>query len=221
MRSMRARTARANDCALTNFARVAVTVLFVIVFALDRLDRYRLAPPWLAEAFLVTAVVAMIVAAVTRSPRWHRVELAVLWSITGLGLGYNAVNLATVIHRLVFEDVKPSTLFFTALTIWINNVLVFTLAYWLLDGGGPDARERRLSYPDFDFPAMSEPEKVPPGWKPGLADYFFVGFTTATAFSPTEAQPLTARAKLLMIAESTMSLTTIAIVAARAINIIQ
>jgi hypothetical protein len=65
------------------------------------------------------------------------------------------------------------------------------------------------------------PEKVRPARKPSLVDYLFVAFTTATAFSPTEAQPLTSRTKLLMIFESAMSLTTIAIVAARAINIIQ
>lgn len=206
---------------MQNSTRVGVTIVLGIVLFLDGLDRYRLAPPWLAEAFFACAFAAMLLAAVTRSAFWHRIELIVLGCIVGLGMAYNAVNLANVVHRLAFMDVKPSTLFYTALTIWVNNVFVFTLAYFLIDGGGPDARQRGGSFPDFDFPAMHASGEVPEGWRPGLPDYLFVGFTTATAFSPTEAQPLTGRAKLLMVGESAMSLTTIAIVAARAVNIIQ
>ncbi|MBV8529831.1 MAG: hypothetical protein JO104_00820, partial [Candidatus Eremiobacteraeota bacterium] len=70
-------------------------------------------------------------------------------------------------------------------------------------------------------PAMSDPQRVRPDWKPTLADYLFLGFTTSTAFSPTEAQPLTARTKLLMMTQSAISLTTISVLAARAINLIQ
>ncbi|HEY1428051.1 MAG TPA: hypothetical protein VGF18_00630 [Candidatus Tumulicola sp.] len=91
--------------------------------------------------------------------------------------------------------------------------------YWLIDAGGPDARqagERR--YLDFTFPAMDEGDRVPPNWRPGIIDYLFLGFTTATAFSPTEALPLSARAKALMMIESAISLITIAVVAARTIN---
>jgi len=100
--------------------------------------------------------------------------------------------------------------------------LTFTLIYWLIDRGGPDARIGAApDYPDFDFPAMSEPEKVVPNWQPTIVDYLFIGFTTNTAFSPTEAMPLTARAKALMIAQSVVSLVTIVMLAARAIGIIQ
>ncbi|MGP8100575.1 MAG: hypothetical protein ACLQHL_07405 [Candidatus Cybelea sp.] len=76
-------------------------------------------------------------------------------------------------------------------------------------------------YPDFDFPAMDESAPVPPDWRPGIVDYLFLGFTTSTAFSPTEAMPLTARAKLLVMFQSGISLITIAIVAARTINILK
>ena len=206
---------------MENSARAGVGLILAIVLALDSVDRYRLAPQWLPETLLALALVAMLLAALTRSPLWHRIELVALWCVVGFGLVYNALNLASVINRLVFQSVTPSTLFFTALAIWVNNVFIFTLAYFLLDAGGPDARKRGAPYPDFDFPAMHAGDEVRPGWRPGLVDYLFLGFTTATAFSPTEAQPLTPRAKLLMMAESVMSLTTIAIVAARAINIIQ
>jgi hypothetical protein len=48
----------------------------------------------------------------------------------------------------------------------------------------------------------------------------FLAFTTATAFSPTEAMPISYRAKLLMMLEGLISLVTILAVAARAINIL-
>lgn len=207
---------------MTNSARAGVASIFLAVVLLDQIDRYQLAPPWFAAAIFAIVVVAMFASAVTGSPRWHRVELIALWSTVLLGLCYNTLNLYNVINRLVFHAVHPSTLFYTALTIWINNVLIFSIVYWLLDGGGPDARARGLAiYPDFDFPAANAPEKVRPNWQPSLPDYLFLGFTTATAFSPTEALPLTSRAKLLMMVESILSLTNVAIVAARAINIIQ
>ena len=59
-----------------------------------------------------------------------------------------------------------------------------------------------------------------PGWRPTFVDYLFLGYVTATAFSPTDALPMTSRAKMLMLTESTISLTTILLVAARAINIL-
>jgi hypothetical protein len=51
-------------------------------------------------------------------------------------------------------------------------------------------------------------------------DYLFLSYSTATAFSTTDVPPMTARAKLLMMLESTISLTVIVVVGARAINIL-
>jgi uncharacterized membrane protein len=204
-----------------NSTRLGLAAIFGFVAALDLLDRYRLAPNGLAESVLVVVAVTMVVAAATRTDLWHRIELVVVWIVVGLGLVYNVLNLCSVVDKLVFQAVEPSKLFFTALAIWINNVLIFALLYWLIDKSGTLARRRVHGYPDFDFPAFDAGDKVPPDWRPGLVDYLFLGFTTATAFSPTEAQPLTARAKLLMILQSAISLTTVAVVAARAINVIQ
>jgi hypothetical protein len=195
-------------------------LVLVIIYALDSIDRYRIAPAWAADAVVLIVAASVGISLIARSPLWRRVELAVLWGAVTISLLYNALNLYNVCYKMIFHDVQASTLFYTTLGIWINNVLNFAILYWLMDGGGPDARHAGAGYPDFDFPASDLPNKVPPGWRPGLVDYFFLGFTTATAFSPTEAQPLTARAKLAMIAEGVMSLTTVAIVGARAINLI-
>lgn len=73
--------------------------------------------------------------------------------------------------------------------------------------------------PDFIFPQATAPEIAPPTWRPLFLDYLFLGYNTATAFSPTDILPLTRRAKMLMMLESGISLLTLVIVAARAVNV--
>ena len=53
--------------------------------------------------------------------------------------------------------------------------------------------------PDFQFPQMENPKLAAPGWHPELLDYIYVSFTNSIAFSPTDAMPLSRRAKLLML----------------------
>jgi hypothetical protein len=110
----------------------------------------------------------------------------------------------------------------SSIAVWITNSLTFSLLYWQIDRGGPEARVRGAGVrPDWLFPQDEAPEGVlSPGWHPGFVDYLALGYTTATAFSPTDTLPLTARAKLLMMFESTISLVTVLIVAARAINVL-
>jgi hypothetical protein len=99
------------------------------------------------------------------------------------------------------------------------NVIIFSIAYWRIDRGGPEARENKVRVrPDWIFPQEGVPDDFQRDWRPSFVDYLFIGFTTATAFSPTDALPLSRRAKLLMMAQSLISLVTIIAVAARAIN---
>jgi hypothetical protein len=99
---------------------------------------------------------------------------------------------------------------------------MFSLLFWQMDRGGPGGRasaSRRR--PDWSFPQESASEDdVPPAWKPSYPDYLFLSFSTATAFSTTEVAPFTTRAKMFMMAEATVSLMTLALVAARAVNIL-
>jgi hypothetical protein len=75
--------------------------------------------------------------------------------------------------------------------------------------------------PDWLFPQVgAPPESVPSDWSPVFVDYLFLSYSTATAFSATEVLPLTSRAKMLMMLESSISLMTIVLVASRAINIL-
>ena len=89
-----------------------------------------------------------------------------------------------------------------------------------MDRGGPEARANKAEKkPDRLFPQEGAVEDVPADWRPTFVDYLFLGFTTSTAFSPTDTLPLTSRAKILMMLQCTISLVTIVAVASRAINI--
>jgi hypothetical protein len=106
--------------------------------------------------------------------------------------------------------------------VWGTNTIAFGLWFWAVDRGGPVRRFRpNPPPPDFQFPQMENPQLAEPGWYPRLFDYVYVSFTNSIAFSPTDAMPLTRRAKLMMLAESGVSSVTILLVAARAVNIFQ
>lgn len=188
-------------------------------------NRYAILPNWFAYLGAGAMIASMLVGALLKQTTvLRRVERTAEFLAVGIALTLNSLNLLLAAYNLVENPGKlePVPLFYTSVGIWSGNVLIFTLLYWLIDGGGPDARlSGTAKYPDFVFPAMEDDEHVPPGWQPDIIDYLFLGFTTSTAFSPTEAMPITSRAKLLMIVQSSVSLITIAIVAARTINILK
>jgi hypothetical protein len=115
------------------------------------------------------------------------------------------------------------TLLLDAANIWATNVVIFALWFWALDRGGPSARGLFETKSDFLFTQQQagivDLEQFK-DWSPGFIDYLFLAFTNATAFSPADTFPLTTRAKLLMMAEASISLCTIAIVASRAVGIL-
>jgi hypothetical protein len=208
--------------------RLGAAAIIIAAVALNAVlpTRYRIGPEWLSSVAAVVMIVPMIVDRLTQgNPFWRRVERIAMFTGVGLALVFNTCNLVDVVYNLVTNSraMSPEPLFYTSVAIWAGNMFIFTLIYWLIDRGGPDARASGdvSGYADFDFPAMDDPDKVPPNWHPGIVDYLFLGFTTSTAFSPTEAMPLTARAKILVIVQSSISLITIAVVAARTINILQ
>lgn len=200
-------------------------IVFLIVMATWLSRRYQLAPTALLYALMAFILVPMLVVLLKREPGvWFRVERSTSFSVLAIMIVMNAVNLLLIISRLVFhgESVDPIALMQNSALIWSVNALAFAILYWEIDAGGPEARAiDAVRYHDFDFPIMDDPQRAPAGWHPGFIDYLFIGFTTSTAFSPTEAQPLTSRAKLLMMVQSSVSLATIAVVAARTVNILK
>jgi hypothetical protein len=176
--------------------------------------------PWLAP--LIEGV--MIVVLVTSDPanREERVRLrrfalflvgvfvaAALWS-TGL-LVYDLIEGKGVTQA-------PSELLASGALVWLGNNIAFALLYWLVDGGGPTARAERAVPVDFAFPQHVSPELAPPGWRPVFLDYLHLGFTNATAFSPTDVMPLTHRAKAAMLVQATIALALLGLIVARAVN---
>jgi hypothetical protein len=134
-------------------------------------------------------------------------------------------SLGTLIAGLPAKSETPLQLLRAAAALWICNVLVFACWYWRLDAGGPHQRDMRDFHYEgaFLFPQMT----LPPGskilkktWKPGFVDYLFLAFNTSTAFSPTDVPVLSRWAKGLMMIQSGISLGTLAILAARAINVL-
>ena len=61
---------------------------------------------------------------------------------------------------------------------------------------------------------------VEPDWRPRYLDYLYVALTNGAAFSPTDAMPLTRQAKAMMGVQSIISMVTVIVVAARAVNIL-
>ena len=105
--------------------------------------------------------------------------------------------------------------------VWLSNCIAFGLLYWELDSGGPAARAHGLpAHPDFAFPQQLSPEIAPKDWRPRFVDYLYLGFTSATAFSPTDAMPLRPWNKIAMMAQSTISLAILGLVIARAVNVL-
>jgi len=137
------------------------------------------------------------------------------------------VSIALLISRLPSHKETPQQLLVAAGALWTSNLLVFACWYWRLDAGGPHARALRASHTDgaFLFPQMMlEPElrreMGEDHWSPGFIDYLFLAFNTSTAFSPTDVPVLSRWAKALMMIQALISLSTIAVLAARAVNIL-
>ena len=128
-------------------------------------------------------------------------------------------SLGLLITRLPAHRETPRELLRAALGLWISNVLVFASWYWRLDGGGPNARDRRRGHDwgAFLFPQMQMRVQR---WKPGFVDYLFLAFNTSTAFSPTDVPVLSHWAKVMMMVQSSISLGCVVILAARAVNIL-
>jgi uncharacterized membrane protein len=134
----------------------------------------------------------------------------------------NLTSLVLLVRYLVHGGLASGNqLIFSALAVWVTAVIVFSLWYWELDGGGPAARhEGPKATGDFLFPQQASPDVFLEPWVPTYVDYLYVSFTNSTAFSPTDCMPLTTWAKLLMMVQSGAAFITVALVAARAINIL-
>ncbi len=190
-------------------------------------EHFTLGPSWLLPGLEAALLIPLSIAVPRREadePMWHRALAITLIAIVNIA---NLASLILLVGSIIRGEAVGSSLLFASIQIWLTNVIVFALWYWEIDRGGPSARRvlpsssaTAADAPDFLFPQMTAPQFAP-GWSPHFVDYLYVAFTNATAFSPTDTMPLSITAKVLMLIQSLASLLTIALVAARAINILQ
>src|SRR5262249_15323829 len=174
---------------------------------------------------LIAALVVLLLAAL----RGGRLALGRTVGLMILAVGAGAAGVCTTApvarppaapQRLRGKPHAPALgLLRGAALVWIVNILTFSLWYWEIDAGGPGQRHHAGYHnPDFGFPQAASGSSASTPRLPHYADYLFLAFNTSTAFSPTDTLVLSVRAKLLMMTQALISLTVLAIIAARAIN---
>jgi uncharacterized membrane protein len=204
--------------------QVTVAILVAIGLMLALPARVSNPPRWLLPGLAVLLLIGVFVAKSVRSNRRARVLRSASLALIAVMSTANATSAGRLIVDLVRSSgiKQPAQLLLTGAAIWFTNVIVFALWYWELDRGGPVERAAGAHpYPDFVFTQMTSPELAPPDWEPGFVDYLYVSFTNATAFSPTDTMPMTRWAKLTMLTQSAVSVVTVALVIARAVNVLQ
>jgi hypothetical protein len=176
--------------------------------------------PWLAPAIELLLLIVLVTgkpASAAERRRMRRTAL-VLVAILGAAALWATGFLISDLIRGVGVSNDAGELLAMGAMVWLGNNLVFALLYWLTDGGGPRVRRTRDVPVDFAFTQQLNPELGTVGWRPVFLDYLHLGFTNATAFSPTDVMPLTLWAKYTMLVQSTVALALFGLVVARAVN---
>lgn len=202
---------------------VSAVVLIVVTLQLTLPRDLRATLPW----FISAAEIALLIAITILNP--HRIKhTGSAPRVLGLLLiaimsTSNIWSVFRLVHSLIRGGVNDAaSLLLSGGSIWLTNIVVFALWYWEFDRGGPSARAHaKHPYPDFLFPQMTDSRYAPNNWAPSFLDYLYVSFTNASAFSPTDTMPLSRWAKFLMLVQSTVSLMTVGLVIARAVNILR
>jgi hypothetical protein len=205
-------------------AASAIGLAIALQYSLpNRVTQYQ---RWIFPVVAAVLLLALLIghgARIDRSKPWLR-------GLTLLTVILMALANAIAAGRLVRDLLQgqgirdPGRLLLTGGAIWLTNVIVFALVYWLFDRGGPAARHllpREQTTTAFLFPQHTVDDVAPAKWEPVFFDYFYTSFTNATAFSPTDVMPLTRWAKFAMMLESALSLMLAVLVVARAVNILK
>jgi hypothetical protein len=202
----------------------ALAILFVLFLMAILPGHVYVMPVWVSYLAALAVLVPMAAVALTKGNMlWLRIERAIIILLASAYVANTIAELADMIGAITLHPSGSNafSLLSSSVAIWVANVLAFSLLYWQIDRGGPYAWGSHLSLkPDWVFPQPATPEDLPPDWRPLFLDYLSLGYNTATAFSPTDALPLTHRAKMLMMIESAISLLTMVIILSHAINVL-
>jgi hypothetical protein len=207
----------------TRFAS-AVSIVAVMVLQVLLPTRLTIGPWWLLPAIEGAVLVTLIIVEPSKLDAEARDARVIALGLVAILIAANGTTLGLLIHHLLRtgDDINGRTLIYSAVAVWSNAVLAFGILYWEIDRGGPQKRCMvDHGAPDFLFPQMQNPTTTATRWTPRFIDYLYLSLTNSTAFSPTDALPLTVRAKALMAVQSVASLGTIVLVGARAVNILR
>jgi uncharacterized membrane protein len=201
-----------------------LALLAVCVLRLALPESLSVGPDWLLIAVVGVLLIPTIWARYRGLDLLNKILGYVLTSIVTVDMVW---SLWLLVAALPSHKQMPQDMLMSAAALWITNVIVFASWYWRLDAGGPRARELRGVHTNgaFLFPQMTlnqqaKREMGEESWSPGFVDYLFLAFNTSTAFSPTDSPVLSRWAKVLMMIQALISFTTVALLAARAVNIL-
>lgn len=186
-------------------------------------DTMSVHPRWLLPGLEGLLLVGLLVANPGRIESRHRAIRYGGLALVGIVTLANTASAARLIDILLHPQKgdSPIGLLSAGCAVYGTNVIAFALWYWETDRGGPAARAHAThQHPDFLFAQMSSPELAPSHWEPVFFDYVYLSFTNATAFSPTDTLPLSRWAKALMMLQSIVALVVVALVVARAVNVL-
>jgi uncharacterized membrane protein len=204
---------------------MALTLLVAMALPFLLPPKFSLGPVWIVptiEALLLLALVRADPGRIDRRSTFVRSLSVGLVAILVVGAAAVTVRLVVDLVRGGPETNSPGQLLRVGAVAWVYVVITFSFLFWELDGGGPESRARTTpDYPDFAFPEHLNPHVTRPGWRPEFFDYLYLGFTNATAFSPTDVMPLSRWAKLAMALQATACLVVMGLVIARAVNILK
>ena len=201
-------------------ALLALVAAIGIQFALPA--RLTAGPSWLVPGIEAVALLGLFFATPNTLEREHPRRRLLAISMFAFVSAANIYALGALIHYLLHHNVTSGNRLITSgVLIWLTNFVIFSLWYWELDRGGPGKRAMgHDEQPDFLFPQMTDDRIEPLHWRPRFIDYLYVSLTNATAFSPTDAMPLTPMAKSVMGVQSLVSLVTIGLIISRAVNVL-
>ncbi|MFB7331163.1 hypothetical protein ACFC00_05900 [Streptomyces adustus] len=202
---------------------MAGAVIAAAVLTLLLPDDLRLGPRWalpLVEGLLLVALIAGDPIRISRRSAAMRVVSIALVSVLACGAIWSTLQLTDDLMHGGRETNSADALLQAGGSVWASTVLAFSLLYFELDSGGAAARAHHMPpTPALAFPQHLSPELNATHWRPRYIDYLYLGFTNATAFSPTDVMPLTPWAKIVMTVQSVVSLLILGLVVARAVNV--
>jgi hypothetical protein len=203
---------------------MASAVVAAIVLTILMPDDVRLGPNWLLpliEGVLLVALIAGDPGRIDRRSSPLRTVSIGLVSALVVGALWATVLLTSHLINGGKETNSAGALLEAGAVVWASNIIAFALLYWELDGGGAAARahQRSAGQLDLAFPQQINPSLAEPHWRPRFIDYLSLGFTNATAFSPTDVMPLAPWAKITMAVQALISLVILGLVVARAVNV--